>query len=346
MRIIRPDGTMTTAGPAPFMRSRSSTHVNREGAAVGRGGGHLTDAYQMVTGDASFEVTFIQEGLHTIELEGEIEDLWGNRWAGGGTYRLLVARPVVIDSNVLPGTPFEIGDALDLGGNLPGQGACDIEAEVLLVTGSGAMHRQRTHARSNRFGRFQPAEPSHFTEEGEYRVDMTAICHEERGLAAGTRTWGGVVAPRNSSIIAHGQRGIDSTPSPKPQWFLRSGLAGAQPIPHSHVFFPFHSGDVTWMQKRDAALTTITFREEHPGSLTGLLRTRFHNNSVFDQRAADGEIPLFVSRADGIDPVADPSRVDLWAYSYRSVQRPGIRVREQIVEDGLRSLYWRFDEHY
>jgi hypothetical protein len=100
------------------------------------------------------------------------------------------------------------------------------------------------------------------------------------------------------------------------------------------------------MQKGDAALTTITFREENPGTLTNLMRTRFRNSSFFDPRAADGEIPLISSSPDGIDPIIDPTKVDLWAYSYRSVQRPGVRVREQIVEELLRSLYWRFFDQY
>ena len=347
MRIHRPDGSTIMAGPSPFVRSRSSTHVNRIGDAVGIGGGHLTDAYQIVTDDPAFQVTFAQDGLYRVELHGEIDDLWGNRWSGGGTYQLYVGNPVVIDTSMLPGTPLETGDALDLGGVIPGQGVCDIEAEVMHDSGGGGEPRRwNLRSRSNRFGRFQPQESVRFGEEGEYRVDMTALCRNEDGLSIGMRTWGGVVASPTSPIIAHGQRGIDSMPSPKPQWFVRRNLTGAQPIPHSHVFFPFHSGDVSWMQKGDAALTAITFREENPGSLTSLMKARFGNNGVFDPRAADGEIPLFSSRPDNIDPIIDPTKIDLWAYSYRSVQRPGVRVREQIVEEPLRSLYWRFFDQY
>ena len=55
-----------------------------------------------------------------------------------------------------------------------------------------------------------------------------------------------------------------------------------------------------------------------------------------------GEAPLFFSRPDGIDPFLDPSKVDLWAYSYRSVQRPLVRVREEIGEEFIPSAYWRF----
>ena len=58
------------------------------------------------------------------------------------------------------------------------------------------------------------------------------------------------------------------------------------------------------------------------------------------------KLPLFSSRPDMIDPHLDPTKVDLWAYSYRSVQRPLVRVREEIGEDLIPNPYWRFDERY
>ena len=38
--------------------------------------------------------------------------------------------------------------------------------------------------------------------------------------------------------------------------------------------------------------------------------------------------------------------LDLWAYSYRSIQRPLVRVREQIAEDRVSGQYWRFNDQY
>jgi hypothetical protein len=66
----------------------------------------------------------------------------------------------------------------------------------------------------------------------------------------------------------------------------------------------------------------------------------------FEARAVVGEVPLFSSRPERQDPHLDPSRVDLWGYSYRSVQRPLVRVREEISEDSTPNPYWRFNERY
>src|SRR5262249_413390 len=75
-------------------------------------------------------------------------------------------------------------------------------------------------------------------------------------------------------------------------------------------------------------------------------RTQSYDPSGFDEGAAIGETPLFSSRPDRLDPHLDPSKVDLWGYGYRSVERPLVRVREAISEDVLLHPYWRFGEGY
>ena len=120
--------------------------------------------------------------------------------------------------------------------------------------------------------------------------------------------------------------------------------------------FPFQSGDVTWVEERgdaESSLPLVTFHDPSQ-QLTELLRQREDGflpglglgAGSFAERVVVGEAPLFSSRPDGIDPHLDPSKVDLWAYSYRSVQRPLVRVREEIGEESILSPYWRFDDRY
>lgn len=123
----------------------------------------------------------------------------------------------------------------------------------------------------------------------------------------------------------------------------------------NHVPFPFHSGDVFWAEKSDSAIPLISFQDPG-GAVSALQRARARNAcclqvpisgpGTLDERIVVGEAPLFSSRADGVDPVFDPDLVDVWAYSYRSVQRPLVRVREEIGEDALPPPYWRFNEQY
>ena len=359
VKIRHPDGTETVLGPAPFVQSRLKSLVDEEGATLSAGsGGHITNAYQLTTLDPRFEVSFAQDGLHVITMEGTIDDIWGNTWSGGGTYEVHVGRVLVLDTAVLPGTHFEVGDAFNPGLVVSPPVTAEVEVRVQHVPHSdaGQLQEQTIRGRTNRFGYFQPAGNSViFEQPGEYRVDITARGRDAQGqLWMGSRTWGGVVAPVMPTIVAHGRRGIDAQDTIGPQWFTRDQIG--IPIGGNHVPFPFQSGDVQWLEEADSVIPLVTFHDPSR-HLTELLRQRADGVPLvipgggaehvsFTERIIVGEVPLFSSRPDKIDPHLDSTQVDLWAYSYRSVQRPLVRVREEISEDASPNPYWRFDDQY
>ena len=355
--IRQPDGTERMLGPAPFVQSRLKSLVDDEGnlltGGLRGGGGHISDAYQLSTLDPRFEVTFVQDGLHVITVEGTIDDIWGNTWTGGGTYDIHVGRVLALDTAVLPGSHFEVGDGFNPGLVVSPPLTAEVEIRLQHVPHSDISRLQERviRGRTNRFGYFQPAGNSVvFDQPGEYRVDITARGEDAQGqLWMGSRTWGGVVAPVNPTIVAHGRRGIDEEETIGPQWFTRDQIG--IPVGSSHVHFPFQSGDVQWLEHADAANPLLTFHDPSR-RLTELLRQRSDGTpqglgaGSFAERVVVGETPLFLSRPDGDDLHLDPSKVDLWAYSYRSVQRPLVRVREEIGEEAIPSPYWRFDDRY
>ncbi len=351
--IHRPDGTETVLGPAPFVQPRLKSLVDDEGDLLDLGGGHITNAYQLSTMDPRFEVSFAQDGLHVITVEGTIDDIWGNTWTGGGTYEVQVGRVLALDTAVLPGTHFEVGDGFNPGLVVSPPMTAEVEVRLQHIPHSDVsqLQEQVIRGRTNRFGYFQPAGNSViFEQPGEYRVDITVRGRDDRGqLWMGSRTWGGIVAPINPTIVAHGRRGIDDQDTIGPQWFTRDQIG--IPVGGSHVHFPFQSGDVTWLENADASIPLLTFHDPSR-QLTELLRPRADTIPLgfgagsFAERVVVGETPLFLSRPDEIDPHIDPTKVDLWAYSYRSVQRPLVRVREEIGEEAIPNPYWRFDERY
>ena len=233
----------------------------------------------------------------------------------------------------------------------------EVEVRVQHVPHSDISQLQErvVRGRTNRFGYFQPAGNSFvFEQPGEYRVDITATGRDDQGqLWMGSRTWGGVVAPVNPTIVAHGRRGIDAQDTIGPQWFFFDDIVRNDTTPH--IPFPFQSGDVTWVEETgdvDSSTPLISFHDPSR-ELTALLRQRRDELEVslelpgsFAERVVVGETPLFSSRPDGLDPFLDPTKVDLWAYSYRSVQRPLVRIREEISEDRIQSPYWRFNDRY
>ena len=356
--IRQPDGAERVLGPAPFVQSRLKSLVDEEGRLHDDGGGgHLKEIYQLTTLDPRFEVAFTQDGLHTITVEGTIDDIWGNTWTGGGTYGVHVGRVLALDTAVLPGTHFEVGDGFNPGLVVSPPVTAEIEVRVQHIPHSdlSQLEERVIRGQTNRFGYFQPAGNSVvFEQPGEYRVDITATSRDGQGqLWMGSRTWGGVVAPVTPTIVAHGRRGIDAQDTIGPQWFFFDDILRNDATPH--IPFPFQSGDVTWVGETgdvNSSLPLISFHDP-TRRLTALLRQRGGENiplglgpGSFAERVVVGEAPLFPSRPDGIDPALDPTKVDLWAYSYRSVQRPLVRVREELGEENIQSPYWRFDDRY
>ena len=344
--IRQPDETERVLGPAPFVQSRVKSLVNDEGGLFDSGGGHIHHVYQLSTMDPRFEVTFAQDGLHVITVEGTIDDIWGNTWTGGGTYEIHVGQVLALDTAVLPGTHFEVGDGFNPGLVVSPPVTAEVEVRLQHIPHSdiNQLEERVIRGRTNRFGYFQPAGNSViFEQPGEYRVDITAQGRDaQRRLWMGSRTWGGVVAPVNPTIVAHGQRGTDNPDTIRPQWFTRDQLGLPSPL-EGHVHIPFQSGDVQWLEDADSAVPLVTFHDPSR-HLTDLLRQR--GDGVSAERVVAGETPLFSSRPDGIDPFLDPTKVDLWAYSYRSIQRPLVRVREELGEENILNPYWRFNEQY
>lgn len=346
VRVQKPDGSVTALGPAPFLQARMKNTVDRNGRDLDGGGIHITEVYQLSTMDPRFEIQFDQDGLHKITVEGAIEDIWGNTWSGGGTYEVNVARLLSLDTAVIPGTPFEVGDTLNPGLTLTPPMPAMVEVNAWLAPNSdrSRMIERRVQGLANRFGYFQPPGGGIVLDQpGEYRVDVIASWRDAQGrLWMGTRTWGGVVAPRNPAIITHGRRGID-VPGFSPQWFFRT--QSGVPTGNSHVNLAFHSGDVMWLQKSDSLVPIVTFQDPL-GSIVNLMRARPFRMGNFGEMAAVGEAPLFSSRGDGLELDLDVSKVDLWAYTYSFVERPLVRVREQISDGPVAGPYWRFSAQY
>ena len=355
VQVQKPDGTTDTIGPVSFVQSRMRSLVDSFGVLLDNGGGHMADVYQLSTMDSRFNYQFAQDGKHVITVTGTINDVWGNTWTGGGTYEVNVARTLSLDTAVLPMMQFEVGDVFDPGLVLSPPVPADVQVRFRMAPNSDTarMSDRTISGTANRFGYFHLSGSGiSLDQPGEYRVDVTATYRDPQGaLWMGSRTWGGVVASKTPSIVAHGRRGIngDDSGSVVNQWFFRTQTG--VPVGGSHLPFPFQSGDVTWVSKQDASIALLSFQDPG-GSISRIMTSRLgppgeSPNMPFPQSVSTGEIPLFSSRPDNADPHLDPSLVDLWAYGYRSVQRPLVRVREIISEENSgASPYWRFNEQY
>jgi hypothetical protein len=356
IQITEPDGTTSNLGSAPF----TGSYFKEAPSVSGRS---LTDSntptqyFGLTTGDDRFDLVFDQYGKHTIILVGEIEDIFGVTYNASGTYEIYVARSLDMEFGVMPNTPFEVGDVfaptLIIQPGVP----ADVEIRVRQYPNSNLAQMQETVivGSANDFGYFHASSTDGvlMANPGEYRVDINTSYNDENGvLWMGSSTWGSIIETPNSPIITHGRRGFEGGSQELQQWpFL-----GDDDEVGPHLNFPFHRGDVVWMEDtlkepRRIAHTLKISLQDTAGDLDTILSTRVQNhnnlNNLYTSRASRGEIPLFSSTASTISPSLVPAANDThWGYFYASATRPGIRVREMVSEDNTSNSYWRFDDPY
>ena len=343
--IKRPDGTTTTIGPAAFRQSRFLFTLPRP-LSRAFDSNHLSDPYQLTTLDDRFHVTFAEDGTHEIVVSGSIEDVWGNVYSGGGTYLIDVGRTLEIDSALLPGTSLEVGDAISPSLQLIPAVPASVEVRYRFAAQSRSdrITERVLRATASAHG-VAVFEAIPVTEAGEYRMDMFASYRDGSGTVwSGTRTWGGVVAQRAPPIVLHGLRGVDDQPGNRQAWFSRPQI-GLSKNTGGHVNLAFHSGDVMWLAD-DGDAATLRMGIQDP---LALIPNDFLQRDCgpIDDKVVIGEAPFKSYGPDRVDPhIAGSTDNELWAYAYRFVERPRVRVREIIAEECVPDLYWRFNDRY
>ena len=351
VEIVRPDGGSDIIGPSPFSKAVSRTPMTSEGIPLDDGGGHLADVLQISTLNDDFSYEFPSYGKYKIRMTGSVEDIYGNTYTGGGTYLLFVAKPLDIEPAILPMTPLQVGNTLNPGVTvLPGVPA-DIEVRVTLLINSDPENSvdYAVTGKANRFGLFTPAYESQrilMEGEGEFVVDTIARYTDPDGIYwMGATRWGSVVASPTSPLIAHGRRGRDSVPVSKAKsWFI------SDRTDDSHVWIPYHSGDILWQRDGDAARISITVQDTQ-GVLDAAISAIESSNveSSTKRHATLGQFPLTLGSREEFNssyPRFPSEEYPYIGYWYAGVQRPGERVRELVSDDTSASAYWRFGELY
>jgi len=351
VKVTKPDGAVDHLGSVPFAQSMCHSETTRSGINISASTSHVTDFMQLTTLDPRFDYTFTQYGLHRIEMKGAVDDLFGNTYAGGGTYEVWVARPIDLETATMTGTPFEHGNVFAPQVVLQPPVPAEVTVELAHYPDSDPARVQRATfaGRANRFGFFSPITSARMEGAGEYRVDVTAKYTDENGvLWMGATSWGNVVETPGSQLVAHGRRGFDGVNAIQQQWFnVRPSRAGGD-----HVMFPFHRGDVMWMQQNDPAADIPKITVQDPsGSFAARVRARASNGfaaepPTLEDRIGAGEIPLFSTAPSRELSGFIPDKATQFGYFYAFAEKPGVHIREIISEDQSGNAYWRFTENY
>jgi hypothetical protein len=305
------------------------------------------DVYRLTTLDPALAAYPLdQYGEYEITLSGELEDVWGNRYSGGGTYRVLIAEPLDVTPGVLPGTPFVVGDAFYAGARIAPGVPAEISVRVRVFPLDGGFTIETIYeGLANAAGYFSPQDaPVRFDTPGEYVIDYEARYTDEDGrLWAASLRSAGVIASPQSNLIARGQRGLPGVANGfRPAWFEleRYAAAIASAADTEFLNLPYASGDVARIGAgSDSGISPMLHLHDLDGAYTAAVLNRFPQWSsrqqiAIGQLAREDELPILAAE------------VDSSGYFYFSAVRPGVTVRQfaSAGSDGGVPLGWDADD--
>ncbi len=373
--ITTPSGQTEDFDCHELVQSAHRTPTTRHGDDINTGTEQVKDYYELRIDSDTFLHQFEEYGRYEISLTGEVQDIWGSTYHGGGTYELYVADTLDMIFGTLPGTPLAVGDYFNPALQFQPEVPAEVDLTITHYPNSNpALAVTKTFSGlANEFGLFSPKDNFQFETPGEYRVDILATYQQPDSdkLFMASAAFGGVVMSPNPDMVAHGRRGMDSLLNVPPNaWFINCNTLPAAPTSlTAHMFNPYFNGDVVWSREEEdtwgtpwglscdgGALRMVASLQDPTGihqpaieaRAAGMSLDPLYEVSLADRYAGD-ELPVFSSSYTNRPlTMVEPADVEQLAYAYLYSQRPGVRVREVIAEEGPEHLsgYWRLDTLY
>lgn len=227
--VTRPDGSIDTLATDVPIRQ----HVVENGQV------------SLSTLQENFSYDFDAYGDYTISLSGVLLDIFGNRYVGGGTYRITIAEPLTLFPSALASALFVVGDVVPADVTVSPAVPAEVVIDVRGAVG-GTLQGQ-----ANRYGVFHDDALLRWSQLGNYVIDYTARYSDELGrLWAGSLRSVGVIS---TDAILFGQRGLADEDSPTQAWFdtaiYPDDAFGVAPV----VNYPYFPGDVALVPDGDEA---------------------------------------------------------------------------------------------
>ncbi len=362
--IARPDGQTQVLGPAPLIRYVFL--YPRLPACFGGGtttGANPSGMPQLQGDDATFAYQFPLDGDYVITLDGHVADVAGRVYEISGTYDVTVANVLDIETSMLPGTPFEVGDSIAPTLTIMPGVPAEVTFKVTHVAADGQETTRTFSGRANKYGWWDgKGEVFTFDRDGEYRIDVEARYTDQDGhMWAGRLTFGSAVATPDAPIIVHGRRGSHSFEVMPPPWFFRPNFV---PDRKGHLWPPFFTGDIQWgvtEERGDDAIEMANSVQivdnNHPliqrawefesFQQAGGVSSTYLGSGSIEEYVKAGQLALVTNPDPELAlPGTHPEDYTLWAYMYGSAQRPGVRVREIVQAADMAGPYWFFHDPY
>lgn len=318
--ITGPDGKTTDLGSAPF---------------AGKSGRWLTTKNTKFT-----QWRPPQYGHYSVKATGWMQDIWGNRYQGGGNYSFWIAKRMTLATATFQAQAYPVGNRYgrDMGFSpaLP----ADVEVTASLLVNSDPKNVRTVHYSGKAtsggvFGAAQGLKPLMFDAPGEYTATVLAKYTDADGhLWVSSMRHAGVIYPANSPIVAHGKKLrvgkelLDRGDSNTEGW----AELGTEVRKLEHIDFPYNSGDVLLIASEQEGANKIE---------PTLSWNKKDQPNAYDPAIQPiGMTNVRLNTSNGYSPHLFPEYITDWQYFYAGAPRPGFMGRFLVGETGVRAPYW------
>jgi hypothetical protein len=320
IEVTSPDGKTTDLGTAPFVAKSGQFPTTR---------------------NASFTQWKPQMyGEYTVKLTGWIEDIYGNRYDGGGTYKFWIAKRMTLATATFQGQSYPVGSRYGRDIGFSPAVPADVEVTASLYVNSDP-NNVKTVSYSGKasaagiFGAAQGMKPLIFDKPGEYVAKILAKYTDADGhLWVESMSHSGVIYPVDTPIVAHGKmvqvknQLLERGDTNSEGWHDLT----TDEMKLDHINFPYNSGDVLLITSEGQGANKIE------PVMTWSTR---ENPEPYDKKIQGiGLTNIRIQTSNGYSPHLFPEYITDWMYYYSSAPRPGFMGRFLVGEDGTRAPYW------
>ncbi len=319
VKVVGPDGSRVDLGTAPFVASTGSGPTTKKTAFT---------AWQPH-----------MYGRYTVTATGWIQDAYGRRYLGGGTYRFWIAKRMTLATATFQGQPYPVGSAYGRDTQFNPAVPADVTVTASLYPSSDpAQVRSLTYSgratAAGLFGAAQGMKAFPLDAPGEYHASLIATHTDAEGhLWVSTMRHAGVVYPEPSGVIARGKKlQIGSKNVDRGDTNFEGHLEADGSGHLHHIAFPYLSGDMLLMAAEGYGTNKIepVLTCQMPG-----------DTSAWDTTLNDvGRTNLRIKTSNGYSPHLYPEYISAMEYYYGSAPRPGFMGRFLVGESTVRAPYW------
>lgn len=281
-------------------------------------------------------------GQYTVRATGWMQDIYGNRYAGGGTYKFWIAKRMTLATATFQGQPYPVGNRYgrDIGFAPAVPADVTVTATLFAYSDPKQARTIRYSGKATPFGTFgaaQGMQPLVFDAPGEYIAHVLATYTDKYGhLWVCSMRHAGVVYPEDSPIVARGKKlylggkYYDRAGTNREGWVDTSVTPPKNYL--EHINYPYQPGDVLLIASDHQGANKIEpvliwESRENPGPYDPAFNTIGTTNCA-------------LSTSNGYSPHLFPEYIDEWSYYYSAAPRPGFMSRFLVGETGIRAPYW------